>query len=77
MFFEKYTLSKSSIPNFQNAALLYSVISFTTRAGTPAAIVLAGTSFVTTAPAAITASSPFVTPGKTVTFAPSQTFLPI
>lgn len=38
---------KSSIPDSQNAALLYSFISFTTRAGTPAAIVLAGTSFVT------------------------------
>lgn len=68
---------KSSIPFPQNAALLYSLISFTTRAGTPAAIVLAGTSFITTAPASIIAPSPIVTPGKTVTFAPSQTFLPI
>lgn len=76
MFLKKYILSKSSIPLSQNAAFLYSVISFTTRGGTPAAIVLAGTSFVTTAPAAIIAPSPIVTPGKTVTLAPSQTFLP-
>lgn len=33
-----------------------------------------GTSRVTTEPAPTTASSPIVTPGRTVTFAPSQTF---
>jgi len=34
MFFKKYILPKSSIPNSQNIALLYSLISFTTRTGT-------------------------------------------
>ncbi len=38
----------------------------TTRAGTPATSVRGGTSFVTTAPAATTASSPTVTPCRTV-----------
>ena len=37
-----------------------------TRAGTPATSVRAGTSLVTTAPAATTASSPTVTPCRTV-----------
>ena len=48
-----------------------------TFAGTPATMALAGTSFVTTAPAATMALSPMVTPCSTVTFAPSHTFLPI
>ncbi len=42
-----------------------------TRAGTSATMVLAGTFLVTTAPAATTAFSPIVTPGKTVVLAPS------
>ena len=46
-------------------------------AGTPPTTVIFGTSFVTTAPAAITAQLPIVTPGKTVAFEPIQTFLPI
>ena len=45
-----------------------------TLAGTPAITVLAGTSLLTTAPAATTAFSPTVTPGKIVAFAPSQAF---
>ena len=48
-----------------------------TLAGTPATTTFAGTFFVTTAAAAITALSPIVTPGSTVAFAPIQTFLPI
>ena len=44
-----------------------------TFAGTPATTVLAGTSFVTTAPAATTEFSPIVTPGKIVAFAPIHT----
>ena len=48
-----------------------------TRQGLPAAIVLSGISLVTTLPAPITALSPMVTPCRTVTFAPSHTFLPI
>jgi len=43
-------------------------------AGTPATIALAGTSWVTTAPAPTIAPSPIVTPGTTVTAAPSHTF---
>ena len=46
-------------------------------AGTPPTTVLASTSFVTTAPAATTAPSPMVTPGRTVALAPIHTFLPI
>ena len=42
----------------------------------PAPIVLGGTSFVTTAPAATMAPSPMATPGTTVALAPIQTFLP-
>src|SRR5439155_8807834 len=38
-----------------------------TRAGTPATIEPAGTSFVTTAPAPIMASSPIVTPAISIT----------
>ena len=47
------------------------------RAGTPAAIEYEGMSCVTTLPAAIVTPSPMFTPGKTQTFAPSHTFLPI
>ena len=47
-----------------------------TLAGTPATIVCAGTSLVTTAPAPTIAPSPTVTPGRTVTEAPSHTFRP-
>ena len=56
--------------------LLYSIFRMA-LAGTPAATAFAGTSFVTTAPAAITALSPIMTPGSTVAFAPIQTFFPI
>ena len=48
-----------------------------TFAGTPPTMAFAGTSLVTTAPAATMAFSPIVTPCKTVTFAPSHTLLPI
>ena len=41
-------------------------------AGTPATRQLSGTSFVTTAPAAITLFSPIVTPGIIETLAPIQ-----
>ena len=47
-----------------------------TLAGTPATMAFAGTSLVTTAPAAIMALSPTVTPGTTVAWAPIQTFFP-
>jgi len=53
----------------------YILISFITFAGLPATITLSGTSFVTTEFAATIEFSPIVTPAKTVTFAPSQTFL--
>ena len=49
-------------------------IIFITFAGTPPTIALAGTSLVTTAPAATMALSPMVTPCRMVTFAPSHTF---
>ena len=52
-------------------------IIFITFAGTPPTIALAGTSLVTTAPAATMALSPMVTPCRMVTFAPSHTFLPM
>ena len=52
-------------------------IIFITFAGTPPTMALAGTSFVTTAPAATMAFSPIVTPCRTVTLAPSHTRLPI
>lgn len=45
-----------------------------TLAGIPATTVLADTSLVTTAPAATTAFSPTVTPGKMVALAPIQAF---
>lgn len=45
-------------------------------AGTPPTTVLAATSFVTTAPAAITALLPMVTPCSMVAFAPTHIFLP-
>ena len=47
-----------------------------TRAGTPPTIVAAGTSRVTTAPAATMASSPTVTPERIVAFDPTHTFRP-
>ena len=53
------------------------LICFTTRQGLPTAIQSAGISRVTTEPAPITALSPMVTPGKTVTLAPSHTFSPM
>lgn len=46
-----------------------------TLAGIPATTVLSGTSLETTAPAATTAFSPIVTPGKIVAPAPIQAFL--
>ena len=48
----------------------------TGRAGTPATTVLAGTSSVTTDPAATTAWSPMVTPGRIVADRPTQTLTP-
>ena len=48
-----------------------------TAAGTPAASVAAGTSCVTTAPAATTAPSPMFTPGRIVAAAPIHTFAPM
>ena len=48
-----------------------------TRQGFPTATTPAGMSFVTTEPAPMTASSPMVTPGRIVTFAPIQTRFPI
>lgn len=44
-------------------------------AGTPATTVLLGTSFVTTEPAATTALSPIIIPGKIVDAAPIHAFL--
>lgn len=46
-------------------------------AGVPPTKVLAGTSLVTTEPAAITAPSPMVTLGQIVQWPPIQTSLPI
>jgi len=46
-------------------------------AGTPATTALAGTSLVPTASAPTIAPSPIVTPGTTVTAAPSHTLQPI
>ena len=46
-------------------------------AGTPPTRLLSGTSFVTTAPAAMTTLFPMVTPGKIVTLPPIHTSLPI
>lgn len=43
-------------------------------AGIPPTTILSGTSFETTAPAAITAFFPMVTPGKIVAFAPIHAF---
>ena len=54
-----------------------SEIVLSTRAGTPPTTVIGGTSFVTTAPAATTAQSPSVTPGRMVAFEPIQTFSPM
>ena len=50
---------------------------FIMRAGTPPTIVLAGTSFATTAPAATTALSPIVTPESITARAPIQTPFPM
>ena len=47
------------------------------RAGTPPTTQLSGTSRVTTAPAAITALLPMVTPGKMVQFPPIHTSRPM
>jgi hypothetical protein len=46
-------------------------------AGLPTATTLAGTSFVTTAPAPITLLSPMVTPASTMAPPPSQTLSPM
>jgi hypothetical protein len=51
------------------------LIDFIVFAGIPPTIVFAGTSLLTTAPAAMIEFSPTVTPGRTVTPAPIQTFL--
>ena len=52
-------------------------LSFIIFAGTPPITVFDGTSFDTTAPAAIIAPSPIVTPGKIVECEPIQTLFPI
>ncbi len=49
----------------------------TTRAGTPATTAPAGTSLLTTAPAATTAPSPMVTPLRTMARVPTQTRSPM
>ena len=61
----------------RQSAFSSSVISRRTRHGLPTAITLLGMSFVTTEPEPITVLSPIVTPGFTVTLAPSHTLLPI
>lgn len=48
-----------------------------TFAGFPPTTVLGGTSFVTTAPDAITEFSPTETPGNTTAFPPIHTLFPI
>ena len=52
----------------------YSSIFLIIFAGTPATTVFSGTSLVTTAPTAITAFSPTITPGQMVALAPIQAF---
>ena len=52
-------------------------MTLTTLAGIPATKLLGGTSFVTTAPAAITEPSPIVTPGVTTTLPPIHILFPI
>lgn len=52
--------------------MVYCLIFLNTLAGTPATTALAGTSFVTTAPAATIAFSPTVTPGSIIAPAPIQ-----
>lgn len=47
------------------------------RAGTPATMVFAGMSLLTTAPAAMTQLSPMVTPGRTMAPAPNQQLAPM
>ena len=51
-------------------------IDLMTFAGTPPTMVFAGTSFVTTAPAATMALSPMVTPERIVAFEPTHTLRP-
>lgn len=68
------TLSAHSSPRFFAAA---SSMLFITFAGTPPTIIRAGTSFVTTAPAATTASSPMCTPLSMVAWAPIHTPRPM
>src|SRR5699024_9643347 len=55
----------------------YTPISLITRAGFPPTTTFAGTFFVTTAPDAITALSPTVTPGLITARPPIQTLFPI
>lgn len=54
---------------------LYYIV-FMNFAGTPPTTVFSGTSFVTTAPAAMTALSPMVTPCSIVALEPTHTFFP-
>ena len=55
-----------------NLNLINHYVSLIIFAGTPPTIVLAGTSLLTTAPAATIEFSPMVTPGKIVAPAPIQ-----
>ncbi|EAL16961.1 hypothetical protein protein [Bacillus cereus G9241] len=55
----------------------YKSIVLITLAGLPPTTTLLGTSFVTTAPEAITALSPIETPGLIIAPPPTQTLLPI
>ena len=66
--------TRSTIAGVRDASI---VTRPTTRAGTPAMMLPAGTSWVTTAPAPITAPSPIVTPMLTTALAPTKTRSPI
>lgn len=62
---------------YSNENTFYSSIVLITLAGLPPTTTLLGTSFVTTAPEAITALSPIETPGLIIAPPPTQTLLPI
>src|SRR5699024_1585895 len=61
------------VPRRRAGARRHQSMFLITRAGTPATTVRAGTSWVTTAPAATTAPAPMVTPWVTTAAAPIQT----
>jgi hypothetical protein len=58
---------------FARTTLRRHVLTFNTRAGTPATITFAGTLLVTTLPAAMTEERPIVTPGRIMELAPIHT----